>query len=926
MKKSETGRSVVELLCVLVIMLLIAWGGIQLWIEAKFDAQVQIFGKQLQAIKNRRLLSMNAHSNERLAWIEKGPYDSVFSIENGIGPQNKDWFWIAVKTSNSSLCAFLTEYEIDAGFINDDCETNNEVTFYFLKFPENKSEDIPNKDNQPKECPENMICNDDFEPIGCKENYFLYSGNCTKCPENNSICENDTLECLVGYYKEGTDCISCGLNVLSCDEEGNLIQCKEGFYQNNNSCIPCPTMGIASCNTTGFTCQTGYYKNDNTCIECPEHYETCDNETGDFTCQAGYYKNENQCIFCDELSEYSLGGNTTSCSVCNSGQKANEQHTACVNCDFGERCTCPDETPYADGNGACLEEYLCPQYSSTNVVEGNQILNTLCYCESGYTLNQAQTACCPENSSTTVREGNQAGDTDCYCNEGYYWNSENLRCEENMCPENSSPILRCDNIIAENRCSVDDAVYKYYKSPKDGCFCKENYVVQKLITGIELEDEFCELYQCYEPSSSWSRSDLVSAQARLNNSGSSNWCRITSEALGNSGVDGISRDGNVRYYGRTNKLESPIVLGNFNGLDFYIRPERAVGGGTTWMGAYTYCQATGGRMVSLNDLIAVGLCPADIRPQQNCTPLNNIFAAQDTLFYWLDDDCKTSVDGSTYYGVACESNPSSNSYYGLCYASSNGYINSQMRIGNGWDFRNTALCVKETSHITCNRENYELDINGNCNCKSGYASGDSNGICLKKCENNSQCAQDEYCQISSWTTGTSDDNYFTNISGFCRDKGELPASKTIEGIETWNFGKVNWWNANNLCQAHGKRLFTIEELQCYVPNSSTQINSENVSEQYCCQSNKSCGQTTNTDTFSPIANGIVSQYKIYPWILSSSDNQVSKKSLYLYYQNRYVWNSSTSSYTTDSYQYYKKLNYMDRNTGSYVGGYALCRD
>lgn len=28
----------------------------------------------------------------------------------------------------------------------------------------------------------------------------------------------------------------------------------------------------------------------------------------------------------------------------------------------------------------------------------------------------------------------------------------------------------------------------------------------------------------------------------------------------------------------------------------------------------------------------------------------------------------------------------------------------------------------------------------------------------------------------------------------------------------------------------------------------------------------------------------------------------------------------------NSYQYYKKLNYMDRNTGSYVGGYALCRD
>jgi hypothetical protein len=133
MQKNEKGRSSLELLAVLVVMILITLGGLHLWNEAKFDTQSRSIGERLLAVKNSRLLSMNSHSNERLSRTENGPFDSVLSIENGIGPQNKDWFWITVKTSNSSLCSFLTEYDIDARSVNDDCETNNEVTFYFLK-------------------------------------------------------------------------------------------------------------------------------------------------------------------------------------------------------------------------------------------------------------------------------------------------------------------------------------------------------------------------------------------------------------------------------------------------------------------------------------------------------------------------------------------------------------------------------------------------------------------------------------------------------------------------------------------------------------------------------------------------------------------------------------------------------------------------
>lgn len=416
MKQNEKGRSALELLSVLVVMILIALGGLHLWNEAKFDAKSRSIGERLLAVKNSRLLSMNSHSNERLSRTESAPYDSVLSIENGIGPQNKDWFWITVKTSNSSLCSFLTEYDIDAGFVNDDCETSNEVTFYFLKFPENASSDTPNKDNQPKECPENMICNDNFEPIGCKENYFLHNGNCTQCPENNSICENDTFECKDGYYKNGINCISCGANVLSCDEEGNPTECKSNHYLSGNSCVQCPTTGMATCNDDGFTCQAGYYKNGNSCTSCGTGVVTCDSTgkptscksdhylsgnsciqcpttgvasctSNGFTCQEGYYKNGNTCVFCAQFDQYSIGGNSTACSVCEIGKKANDQHSACVNCQVGEKCACDAGMLW---NGTVC---ACPENSSTTVRNGYQITGSSCYCNEGYELNGDKTGC-----------------------------------------------------------------------------------------------------------------------------------------------------------------------------------------------------------------------------------------------------------------------------------------------------------------------------------------------------------------------------------------------------------------------------------------------------------------------------------------------------------------------------------------------------
>jgi len=306
MKKAQFGRSILEVLSVLVIIALITVAGIRLWQEARLESQTHTLAQRLTAIKNSRLLSMNAHAGERMPRTEKGPYDTIFTIENGVGDKNKDWFWIDVKTNSSSLCGVLTEFDIGAGYTKDECESTSNVTFYFLKFPEADSSTTPDKDSQPRECPANAVCDSDFNPIGCVDGYFLSNGNCIECPENSMDCKDDGFECESGYYKNGNTCTSCGTGVVTCDENGNPTECEEGYYLNGNSCVQCPTTGVASCTSNGFTCQAGYYKNGNSCTSCGTGVLSCDSTGKPTACQTGYYLNGNTCTPC--------GANVTECN------------------------------------------------------------------------------------------------------------------------------------------------------------------------------------------------------------------------------------------------------------------------------------------------------------------------------------------------------------------------------------------------------------------------------------------------------------------------------------------------------------------------------------------------------------------------------------------------------------------------------------
>ena len=66
MKKNQFGRSMVELLCVLVVALLIMTTGLQLWKKASFESQAQTISKRVLAIKNTRQVFIDVHSDKAM--------------------------------------------------------------------------------------------------------------------------------------------------------------------------------------------------------------------------------------------------------------------------------------------------------------------------------------------------------------------------------------------------------------------------------------------------------------------------------------------------------------------------------------------------------------------------------------------------------------------------------------------------------------------------------------------------------------------------------------------------------------------------------------------------------------------------------------------------------------------------------------------
>ena len=393
MKKSENGRSILEIIFVLFIITLILLAGLYLWDQQKAEIKAHAVTERLVTIKNNRRLSMQAHSEERMPRKEKGPHNTEFSVENGIDQQNSDWFWVTIKTEDTSLCAFLNEANVGADKIDDFCEKEGTTTFYFKKNPQKTTANTPEKNFQPQSCPANSICDKDLNTIGCEENYFLYNFNCLACPENSIECTDNNFECSEGYYKKDNTCQSCDESIPECNPDKNNTSSgsgSSGSSSSSSSSNPCKDI---NCGRHG-TCKKGV------CI-CSDNYygEHC--EISPWVCKNGGRWNtttyECECIngytgvTCDVLNP---------CFNVNCGTHGTCSDGACICTDnyYGENC---ENAPLACQNGGSwnttTHQCDCPNGYSGNTCgikdpcldvncgEHGTCSNGACVCEDGWT-------------------------------------------------------------------------------------------------------------------------------------------------------------------------------------------------------------------------------------------------------------------------------------------------------------------------------------------------------------------------------------------------------------------------------------------------------------------------------------------------------------------------------------------------------------
>ncbi|MGN0919263.1 MAG: hypothetical protein ACI4OR_00665, partial [Alphaproteobacteria bacterium] len=322
-------------------------------------------------------------------------------------------------------------------------------------------------------CPSGQICTrtGKCEQECSSDQYRLPDGSCGPCPPNG-ICDGNTFACEEGYTlnKEGTKCIPCPEGATCTPDD---FTCKPGetyVSEDGESCVPCGPYTVKCPSgkederdeTTG--CWRVKYEDcsgdlpvcsdEGVCI-CPEGAE-CAGST--WTCPEGTYKDEaaKECIDCALRPEHTIclpNGRLG----CEEGYQLDEDGNACQTaCQAGEPCDgCPDERPNWDGEkcvctndscdvnedcnattGQCEEK--CPPNSGHDVIPGNRLGETTCYCLIGYQVKEgACSAICSGDTEYHTSAGTaQGAQTDldvCYCPAAKpYWDPVDKACF--VCP------------------------------------------------------------------------------------------------------------------------------------------------------------------------------------------------------------------------------------------------------------------------------------------------------------------------------------------------------------------------------------------------------------------------------------------------------------------------------------------------------------
>ncbi|ELP85467.1 tyrosine protein kinase, putative [Entamoeba invadens IP1] len=141
--------------------------------------------------------------------------------------------------------------------------------------------------------------------------------------------------CNEGYYKEGTDCISCDVSCSLCNDRISCSECNQSYYRLYNSlsklCLPYESLTNCINKTSSgcLKCSEGYYLEDSTCVECEENCISCQNINNCAKCVTSDYVLVNfKCVYYSQI-DYCTSAKDSKCTSCENNNKPTNTGESC---------------------------------------------------------------------------------------------------------------------------------------------------------------------------------------------------------------------------------------------------------------------------------------------------------------------------------------------------------------------------------------------------------------------------------------------------------------------------------------------------------------------------------------------------------------------------------------------------------------------
>ena len=338
----------------------------------------------------------------------------------------------AVCSKSLDICENCKTYPDFFFFIdNNTCNSTCPDSNYFLEAP-----------GICTSCPSNCtkclknITDNEIKCFNCYEENFIFNDRCVSyCPD--------------GYYFNGSSCLNCGFNCISCHNGNFCINCVINYFLGiNGSCVSscdahqynsngvCQTCNSECLNCTTLNwncsaCSNGYIKNNTSgvCEACNSECLSCTNFKGNCSgCSTGYIINSSDssqcilgscpthcicdlyisnCIQCDS-DKYTLKNNKCQPICPNFGYFLNESIQECIKC--------------SDNCLNCVNTSVCTQCISPYF-----LINQTCVKSCGYGKIEDQGVCinCSQKSGYDFQCNEICGDGILYLKDTIYCDDNN---------------------------------------------------------------------------------------------------------------------------------------------------------------------------------------------------------------------------------------------------------------------------------------------------------------------------------------------------------------------------------------------------------------------------------------------------------------------------------------------------------------------